>query len=244
VLLTYTIENRDARPHKVATRVRIDVACNGNPGPLFVASSVPDRILNGVELKGNDVPAFLKVLEKPNLAEPGFVGYLTLKPFQSSAMPDRVILTSHSAGIVNNWDVQTQPSNGDTDCVIFWEAREIPAGGKLVLAYTYGGSVAAPDLSEGRVHLAFGGSFEPGKTFTIMAYVDNPLANQTLSLLLPQGLQLLEGSEIAPVVAPSQGNSSSVVLWKGRVDRLGEFPIHVSSSSGVAQTHMVSVSRE
>src|SRR5439155_23447299 len=64
------------------------------------------------------------------------------------------------------------------------------------------------------------------------AYVDDPLESQSLTLDLPPGLTRVDGKPTQAVPPPSEMNGS-IVLWKVRVDQLGEYPIKVRSSNGV-----------
>ena len=88
------------------------------------------------------------------------------------------------------------------------------------MAYAYGKGLAIAPESEGNFNLVLGGSFEPGKLFTVSAYVQEPAAGQSLTLDLPPGMARLEGKEIQPVAPPSGDRSESLVLWKARVARI------------------------
>jgi hypothetical protein len=87
------------------------------------------------------------------------------------------------------------------------------------------------------------GSFEPGKLFTIAAYVREPSPGQSLSLELPAGMERVEGKERQPVPLPIGEGDMSLVLWKARVLHTGEFPLRVRSSSGITQGKIISISR-
>jgi cyclophilin family peptidyl-prolyl cis-trans isomerase len=90
--------------------------------------------------------------------------------------------------------------------------------------------------------LVLGGSFVPAKLFTIAAYVDFPVQGQTLTLELPAGVKLIEGRETQPVpaLATAAGPAAtSLVLWKARVLRPGEFDVRVRSSTGMAKSRMI-----
>jgi hypothetical protein len=110
------------------------------------------------------------------------------------------------------------------------------------MAYAYGVGIASSPENEGRVTMALSGSFEPKKTFTVAAYVDDPVEGQSLTLELPPGVELLEGKQVQPVPAPL-GGGSSLVLWRARVRELGRFPLRIRSSTGLTQTKTVTVSR-
>src|SRR5262249_1959468 len=122
----------------------------------------------------------------------------------------------------------------------FWDPAEIKPGGKRELAYAYGGGIASPPGGEGHVSLALGGSFEPGKLFTITAHVDAPAPGQTLSLEFPAGLERLEGNERQPVPRAAEENAS-VVIWKARIPRMGDFRVRIRSSAGATLTKLISV---
>lgn len=241
VLISYLIENKSDQPRSVGTRVRIDTLCVDNDGALFAAPTThPGKILNGVELKDKTLPDFVQILQRPDLKNPGFVGHFTLKMDGKRIGPNRFLCTAHGIGD-NGWDVGVFQAQGDSDCVLFWDPIQIPPRSKVEMAYAYGRGIAASPENDGRVKLAFGGSFEPGKTFTITAYVEDPTPSQTLTLELPAGMERLEGKEIQPVPAPGPASGESVVLWKARVLRTGEFPIRLRSSTGVTLTRTVTI---
>jgi hypothetical protein len=69
-----------------------------------------------------------------------------------------------------------------------------------------------------------------GRLFTITTYADWPGRGQALTLVLPPGVERVEGKEIQPVPAADSG--SSAVLWKARVLRPGDYTITVRSNAG------------
>jgi cyclophilin family peptidyl-prolyl cis-trans isomerase len=88
--------------------------------------------------------------------------------------------------------------------------------------------------------LAMSGSFAPGKLITIMAQVDFPATGESLTLVLPAGVERVEGKEIQPV--PAAGGPS-LVLWRVRAAEAGEFAVSVRSSTGVVQSGSIKVER-
>jgi hypothetical protein len=240
VMIRYFIENKDNKPHTIAMRVRIDTHCN-NDGALFAAPTFPGKILDGIELKDKTLPPYVQILQNPDLKNPINMGHFGLKLGAGTIGPERFLCTAHGAG-ENGWDVNIQQANGDSDCAIYWKEQTVQPGGKLIFAYSYGKGLASTD-AEGRVHVAFGGSFEPGKLFTISASIDDPIANQTLELELPKGMELAEGKRVQPVPAPPADSASSMVLWKCRLQELGEHTLRIRSSNGITQTRTITVSR-
>jgi hypothetical protein len=243
VLVRYLIENKDNQPHNIALRVRADTYVRNNDGPLFAAPTMPNQILDGLELKDKALPPYVQVLERPDLKDPGFVAHFTLRMGTKMIGPDRFVCTAHGAADLG-WEVSVNKAMGDSDCVMFWSPRVIPPGGKLELGYAYGKGLASTPESEGRLNIAFGGSFEPNKLFTISAFVDDPLSSQTLALELPPGMELLEGKTMQPVPPPAADSATSLVLWKCRVKDLGEHTLRIRSSNGITQTRTVTIARK
>jgi hypothetical protein len=241
LLIKYVVENQDKVAHTVGVRIRMDMYLVDNDGALFAAPTFPNQILDGVELKGKTLPDYVQVLQRPNLQSPGFVAHFTLKMGGGLIGPSRFLCTAHALGD-NGWDLAAQRANGDSDAAIFWDPREVPPGGKLTFAMAYGKGLAVSPDTEGRIRLAFGGSFEPGKLFTIQAFVEEPLPSQVLTLELPDGMTRLEGRAIEPVPQPGPNTATSMILWKARVDKLGEHAIKIRSSSGTTQIRTVTIS--
>jgi hypothetical protein len=152
-----------------------------------------------------------------------------------------VILTNLGA-FANLWDIRAIPAMGDSAMAMYWDKRTLQPGSKRELAYSYGQGIASNPENEGKVEVALGGSFEPGKLFNVTAYVEDPAPGQTLTLELPAGMERMEGKELQPVPAPAaEGNS--IVMWKARVCRTGEYALRVRSSTGVTQTKVITISK-
>ena len=239
--ITYLVENKDTRPHTVEYRVSIDMLVGNNDGALYAAPATqPGSILNGVALEGKTLPPYLWCVEKANFNNPGFVATMTLRGGQGD-WPSKVVLTNLGAvgGGNNKWDIPAQPA-GDSACAIYWAAKELRPGEKREMVWAYGGGLATDPQPEGHVGLNLAGSFEPGKLFTVLAVVTDPAPSQALTLDLPAGLERVEGREIQPVPPPGP-QGTSVVLWKARVLRTGDYAIKVHSSLGGTQVKHVSI---
>ncbi len=220
----------------------MDVYIVDNDGALFAATTIPNKVLDGIELKDKTLPDYLQVLQRPDLKNPGFVAHLTLNMGPGGEKPNRVVLTRHGIGFAT-WDMMPVVAMGDSALGVFWDPKEIKAGGKREIAYAYGQGIAIAPESEGRFNLVLGGSFEPGKLFTVAAYVQDPAAGQALTLELPPGMERVEGKEIQPVSPAGEERAQSLVLWKARVLKTGEFPLRVRSSTGLTQSKLITVSR-
>lgn len=240
VLVKYHVENRGDVARRVGVRMRMDAMCGNNDGALFAAPNFPGKILDGIELKGDTLPEYVKILERPNLNDPGMVGHFALRMKGGLIGPDRFVCTGH--GVPDQgWDVPARPAGGDSDVALFWEPRLVPPRGSVTFAYGYGVGLATLPEAMGRVRVNLAGSFEPGQMFAIQATVEDPVPGQSLTLELPPGLVRLEGKEIQSVPSPTEHGIQSLVTWKGRVTKLGEFPIRIRSSTGIAVTRTVVV---
>src|SRR5262249_55851132 len=160
VMVRYFIENKDTQPHTIATRVRIDTHCN-NDGALFAAPTFPKKILDGMEMKEKTLPPYVQILQNPDLNNPINMGHFTLKLGSKMIGPDRFVCTAHGAG-ENGWEVAIQRAGGDSDCVMYWKEQTVQPNSTITMAYAYGKGLAVAPESEGRIGIAFGGSFEPG----------------------------------------------------------------------------------
>lgn len=239
MLIHYVVENLSQQPQKIGLRIHMDTYVIDNDGCLFAAPTVPGKILNGVVLKDKEMPPYVQLLQRPDLKNPGFVAHMTFDLGSKFEKPDRVVLTNLGAG-GNGWDIPALPA-GDSALAVYWEPKEVKPGGKREFAYGYGQGLATSPESEGRVQIVLGGSFAPGKRFNVTAQVTDPVHGQSLTLELPAGVTFLEGKAIQPVPALQGDEAYSVVTWQARVERPGEFPVRIRSSTGVTQGKVITV---
>jgi hypothetical protein len=242
MLLRYLVENTGQKTHKFGLRVYMDVYVITNDGALFAAPTFPDKILDGLEMKGKTLPDYVQLLQQPDLKNPGFVAHLTLSLGSNLEKPERVVLTRHGVGL-GTWDMQPVQSMGDSALGVFWEPKEIKPGAKREFAYGYGQGIVLPVEGEGQYEMQLGGSFEPGKLFTVTALVADPAPGQTLTLQLPKGMEAVEGRATQPVPPTGADQANSAVMWKARVTREGRYSMQIRSSSGITQTKIVTVEK-
>lgn len=242
MLVKYQIENKDTQPHQVGVKVWMDVFLVNNDGALFAAPNKPGKILDGVEMKDSDVPDYLQVLQVPNLKNPGYVAHFTYDLGKAYERPNRVVLTNLGGAFGNGWDMQVMQAMGDSAMGFFWDPKEIGPGKKRTFAYSYGEGICPNLEGEGQFAVALGGSFEPGKLFTIAAHVQEAAPGQYLALELPAGMERVEGKEMQPVSTIDE-NGNAIVHWKARVLNTGRFTVRVRSSTGVTQTKIITISR-
>jgi hypothetical protein len=242
VLLRYLVENTGQKSHKFGLRVYMDVFVINNDGAMFAAPTIPGKILDGMELKGKTLPDYVQLLQQPDLKNPGFVAHLTLNLGSVLEKPNHVVLTRHGVGF-GTWEMQPMQSGGDSALGVFWEPKEIKPGAKREFGYGYGQGIVLPVEGDGQYQMQLGGSFEPGKLFTIAALVADPAPGQALTLELPEGIEAVEGRTTQPVPPVGEDQANSAVMWKARVTRTGRFPLQIRSSSGVVQTKVLTVEK-
>jgi hypothetical protein len=240
MMINYSLENKSKRSQSVGVRVYMDTFVIDNDGCLFAAPTIPNKLLDGMVLQAKTLPAYLQMLQRPDLKNPGFVSHLTLDMGSRFDKVQKIVLTRHGAGF-NGWDMPAFASMGDSAIGVYWEAKELKPGSKREIAYAYGEGIAVPTDSEGRFQISLGGSFEPGKLCTISALVADPAHGQSVALDLPAGIQLVEGKAIQPVATLIDGQELSAVVWKARVLQPGDHRVQVRSSTGVTQAKIISV---
>jgi hypothetical protein len=243
MLIHYVIENTGTKAKKVGLRAYMDTFIVDNDGCLFAAPTEPNKVLDGVELKDKKLPPYVQLLQRPDLKAPGYVAHLTLDLGSKLEKPQRVVLTRHGFGF-GNWEMPAMMAGGDSALGVFWDPKELKPGAKREFAYGYGKGIVASPENEGLVDLAIGGSFEPGKLFTVTAYVSDPSPGQSLTLELPEGMTLADTKAQQSVPEVREGEGQSVVMWQARVQRTGEFAVRVRSSNGVTNGKIISVERE
>jgi hypothetical protein len=102
-------------------------------------------------------------------------------------------------------------------------------------------TITQPDAGAGRFKLALEGDFAPGKVFSVLARVDNPVPKQTLALVLPADLRCVEGDLTTTVPEPGIRDGASVMTWKVKVERPGRHTVRVVSSTGVGQGKVITI---
>jgi hypothetical protein len=125
---------------------------------------------------------------------------------------------------------------GDPDScvVIYWDEKPLAAGQSREMGFTYGlGSVSSEG---GRLGLTVDGDTSPGGTFTLVAQVKDPQPGENLTVTLPEGFRLADGSATVPVPA---GTGRVTVTWKIKAGNRGRYTLRVQSTAGAAQSKQV-----
>jgi hypothetical protein len=157
---------------------------------------------------------------------------------------------ARAQGNLTRWDVPllSLKEQGDSAVTLYWPEAELKPGARREVRFTYGLGSLAADEGEGRLALAVGGSFTPGGELTLVAFVKDPTAGETLTLEGPPDWQLVGGAAAAPVPAPPAGASPAVTLvaWKVRPPpgAATSGRLRVRSSTGLLQSRTVATQAE
>lgn len=136
----------------------------------------------------------------------------------------------------------------DSAVVMYWNADKVlKPGERRIVGFSYGLGRLSGNEGTGKLALTVNGNFTKGGMFTVTTYVNKPAKDQTLTLELPNGMQLAAGNATAIVPPPAQGpegGDTSIVTWTVRANDAGKHPIRVRSSTGVSQAQEVTIRGE
>lgn len=247
-LIRYTLRNRDAVPHRVGIRFLLDTFIGDTDGVPFLLPGTPALNASKREYKqGEPPPDFLQALERDDLANPGTIARIGVRVPWGFEAASRVTLggaPTREAALL--WEVpvpdlhSAQPA--DSVVVLYWPVRELGPGEQREVAFTYGLGTVRAGTDPDDLGLTASGSFQPGGTFTLTAYV--PASIQTVRLRLPEGFTLLEGTPgvQVPPLPPGTAARFATVSWKIRASATpGTATLKVDSSTASAQAFPIHI---
>ncbi|HEV3203397.1 MAG TPA: hypothetical protein VGY77_03390 [Gemmataceae bacterium] len=243
-LVHYLIENQDTIPHKVGIRVMLDTYIGANDGVPFIIPGQQGLLETKRIFDQKNIPDYIEALEYPNLTNPGTIAHLGLK-LQGIKIrrtdPDvepleKLVVCRWPGNSEKRWSWDYKAMNEPPDekkdsCVVlYWEEQDMEPMARRALAFTYG--VGRISSSSGNIGITVGGSFQPGKDFTLTAYVKNPKDNQTVKLNLSKGLSLTQGEggeDQKEEQTLGGGQELSQVSWRVKAAVEGVHTLEVAS---------------
>ena len=234
IRVTYTLRNRDTEPHKVGLEVVIDTLIGSNDGVLFWVPTCAGMISQPITFgkDGEEVPPYIRALEKPDLKDPGVsVSLGGLRPHDGEA-PSEVVLSGWP-GREAGWDYNRQlsfvPENvPDTAVGLLYAPKSLPPDQTRVIQFTYG---LASHTRRNKLTLDAATAPQTGGEFDLVALIQQPERNQTVTLDLPAGMSL-KGPSAKTQTVKVDGDYSKVI-WKVAVapDAHGRFTPRVRLES-------------
>jgi hypothetical protein len=243
-LIHYLIENNDTIPHEVGIRVMLDTFIGSNDGVPFVIPGQSGLLETMRIFDQKEIPDYIEALEHPDPANPGTIAHMGLKLPSVRVQPkdpdpeplEKLVICRWPDTSEKRWDWEYKPMNEppekkDSCVVLYWEDGPMEPGARRAMAFTYGlGRISSS--GDSKLGITVGGSFQPGRLFTVTAYVKDPVEGQKIKLRLPGGLSLAPadgGEEPAEEKVVHQAADYSQVSWRVRADAEGSHVLEVSS---------------
>jgi len=252
--IRYTIDNTDSEPHRVGLRFLLDTFIGTNDGAPFIIPGENELCETMKEFSGDKVPDFAQALESLNFKKPGVIAHINFKMGGGVEPPGRVAFTSWpdlllkvpgADAWMTKWKVPliSIQTSKDSAAVLYWEEKEIAAGEKRTLGFTYGlGNFSAN--AAGNLGVILAGNFQADSDFTVLALVKDAKAKDTLTLHLTDGLARSDGAE-TQTIPPAKGEARvSPVTWKVRPLRPGTFAVGIETSSGAFHHQGVRINKK
>jgi hypothetical protein len=244
-LVHYRIDNHDTVSHKVGLRVMIDTFIGANDGVPFVIPGQPGLLETKKVFGQKEIPDYIEALERPNLTDPGTIAHMGLKlapdikiqrddPELDALVRLVVCRWPDNKDKRWKWDYEAMnavPEKKDSCVVLYWDEELMEPGANRSMAFTYGlGRMSSSGA--GSLGLTVGGSFQPGKVFTVTAYVKEPKEGQKVKLILPGSLTLAPrdgDEEQMEEKVVEQSKDYSQVSWRVKANQEGTFTLEVAS---------------
>ena len=193
-----------------------------------------------------DVPDFIQALEleKDDPRKPGTVAYLQFRLGKQIESPQRVLLGGwpnqelrqfgykNALSQLTKWDVPFismkeldrraraigKRAAYDSAVTMYWNEQPLEPDKTRTVGFTYGLGNVDTSESEGHLLLTVGGRLVRNGEFTLTAQVHNPARDEKLTLTLPPGFSILEGSanQDVPPVPAGATRPDSPVTWRIR----------------------------
>ena len=251
----YTAENTGDNAREIGIRIMFDTMLGRNDSAPFRLPTIGD-VTTETDLRGSDVPEFWQAFD--SLTSPSVIAQGTLN-IDKDSTPDRVRFTNWGTASGNSWDYvrSAGSSNGDSAVCLYWNPRTIGTNETLSCKTYYGLSSLQQD-NVPPLAVAISGATkleviedENGKQsyspnpFTVTAYIQNvgtgTAYNTNVELVLPEGMSVVNGSEIVSLGDVAVSNRQTQVSWKvevepSAIDRVETYGVIVSADNAETKT--------
>jgi hypothetical protein len=243
-LVHYRIDNEDTITHKVGIRIMLDTFIGSNDGVPFAIPGQKGLLETMKVFDQKEIPDYIEAMERPNLTDPGTIAHMGLKiPSVKFTKTDpdlealeKLVICRWPGNSEKRWDweykaMNDPPEKKDSCVVLYWEEQLMEPNAKRAMAFTYGlGRIASS--GSGQLGLTVGGSFQPGKVFTVTAYVKDPEEGQKVKLILPRSMSLApgeDGQDQKEEQTVEKGGDYSQVSWRVKPSEEGMLTLEVAS---------------
>jgi hypothetical protein len=188
IRVSFELKNTGTTTRQAGLRVMLDTLIGDNDGVPFIVAGRDGIVTSPLELRGPDVPDFVRALERPILARPGVIVDLNLVPAEGEERPGELLL-SHWPGGDAEWNYNRRAAfTDDTAAGLYYAPAPLEPGHTRSVGFSYGlGTISSTATHNARLSLTAGGPIRAGSSFWLVALVTNPRPGQTVKLSLPQG---------------------------------------------------------
>jgi hypothetical protein len=271
-LISYKLENKDDQPRSVGIRFLLDTFIGAEDGVPFTIPGQRDLCDTKLRFNSaSEVPDYIEALENADLKNPGTVARLQFRLGGNYETPTRVLLCGWpDKGLkrygfkeadeeLTYWSVpfvsmrflkdnraeRTDHTIAPADsCVVaYWDPKPLQPGETREVGFTYGLGNVANTEAGGKLLLSLGGRLVRDGDLTLTALVSDPQPGEKLSLELPTGVRLAEGTLEQDVQPPpaDAARKTSPVTWKLRAGPEGSYTLTVRSNKGASQSLKITI---
>jgi hypothetical protein len=234
IKISYLITNKGTSDKSIGTRVLMDTMLGDNDGSRVSLDGKSD-ITFETEVTGDDIPVYWRTTDSAE--NPKVVSYGFIKGWGNTE-PDRMTIAHWSALSSTKWDysinrdrnissVLNDYKSADSAVALYWEPKTLEPGQSVQVETYYGlGNVNSNDGSTFNLNvlapskLIIEGEAYKGNPFEIMLELDNNLSSSTelagitAELILPEGLELVEGEQGSYYFYRINSGKKETAEWK------------------------------
>lgn len=235
VKISYLVTNNGTKSSTVGTRILMDMMLGSNDGCIISLNGNTD-ISYETKVSGDDIPVYWRCTD--SVDNPKVVSYGFLKGWGNTE-PDSMTIAHWSSLSSNKWDYSIDSKrnigsslndykSADSAAALYWEPKALEPGETMQFETYYGlGSIS--DSTSGDTfsmnvmapaRLDIKGDIYENNPFDIFMELDNSLENSeelvgiNAELILPDGLELVEGQESSQYLYRIPVSQKATAAWK------------------------------
>lgn len=239
LLIYYQARNYGTLPQRVGLRVMLDTYIGANDGVPFTVPGEKGFVTRQAEYGSSSIPDYLEVVEKPeDSVDPGTIARVGLRGLawgDVTLVEPQMVRICRFPGAQMKWDWAMEDMRDDSCVAVYWPSQELAPQQTVHLAMTYG--LGKLEISD-RLALSARRSVQPGEAFVVTAYVYNATEGQKVGLVLPAGVELVQG-ELEQTLTETAKRTQ--VFWKVRSRNEGDKQIEATSGGARARPVIVRV---